>query len=100
MAKQRHEELTGQGCADAAGGFARLLVRVVQDRKEVEVAAAKAEIVNFPELEIPRRIHADEENIGIGRMKGDEIADVGFETADLFTARIEWMDQADLVAGS
>ena len=53
MAKQRHEELTGQGGADTAGGFARLLVRVVQDWKEVEVAAAKAEPVNLPETRDP-----------------------------------------------
>ena len=59
MAQQRHEELTGQGAADAAGGLARLLVGVVQDRQEVEGAAAKAEFVNLAELEVapsnPRR---------------------------------------------
>jgi hypothetical protein len=32
-------------------------------------------------------------------MKGNEVADVGLEAADLFAARIEWMNEANLVAG-
>ncbi len=31
-------------------------------------------------------------------MEGDEVADVGFQPADLFAARVERMDQADLIA--
>jgi hypothetical protein len=31
-------------------------------------------------------------------MKRDEVADVGFEAADLLAARVERMDQSDLIA--
>ena len=98
MAKQRHEELPGQRGADAAGGFARLLVRIMQDRQEIEAAAAECQPVKLPELQVARRIHADEEQVGVSWMKRDEVADVGLEAADFFAARIERMDQADLIA--
>jgi hypothetical protein len=32
-------------------------------------------------------------------MKGNEIADIGLEATDLLTARIERVNQTDLVAG-
>ena len=81
-----------------AGRLARLLVRIMQDRQEVEAAAAECQPVKLSQLQIARRVHADKEDVGVGRMEGDEVADVGFEAADLFAARIERMDQADLVA--
>src|SRR6201991_1335110 len=69
----------------------------MQDRQELESTATKGQVVNLAELEVAARIHADKEQVGVGGMEGDEVADVGFETADLFTARIERVNQADLV---
>src|ERR1700687_3895476 len=99
MAQQRHKELTGQGCADAAGGFARLQVRVLQNRKEVESASPKCEPVNRAEFQIARRIDADEKQIGVIRMEGNEVSNVSFKAADLLSTGIERMNQADLVSG-
>ena len=65
MAQQRHKKLAGQRGADAAGGFARLQVRVVQDGQEVEGAAAKGKFVNFAELQIAGGIDADEKQVGV-----------------------------------
>ena len=54
--------------------------------------------MNLAELEFADRIDADEQHVGVGGMKRDEVADVSFESADLLAARIEGMDEADLVA--
>ena len=54
--------------------------------------------MDLAELEVADRIDADEQHIGVGGMKGDEVAQIGLEPADLLAAWIERMDEADLVA--
>ena len=49
------------------------------------------------ERQLAGGVHADQEQVGIFGMKRDEVADIGLETADFFPARIERMDQADIV---
>src|SRR3977135_4729592 len=100
MAQQRHKKLTGQGCTDAAGGLLpRLKVRVLQDRKEIELAPPKAKLVNLANLQISRGIHADKKKIGVIRMEGNKVSNVGLKASDLLTTGIERMNQADLVSG-
>ena len=53
--------------------------------------------MDFTEFQIPDRINADEKKIGVGRVERDEVPDVGFEAADFLSARIERMNQADLI---
>ena len=97
MAEQRHKELRGQRCADAAGRFARLLIRIMQDGQEIEATSTERQPVKPSQFQFAARVHADEEDVGVGRMERNEIANVCFEAANLFAARIERMDQADLV---
>ena len=70
----------------------------MQDGQEVEAAAAECQPVKLSQFQLARRVYADEEDIGVNRMKRDEVADVGLEAADLLAARVERMDQADLIA--
>jgi hypothetical protein len=99
IAQQRHKKLAGQGISDAAGGFARIDIRVSQNRQEVERSASKGKFVNLAELQISYRIDADEKQVGIRRVKGDEVSDVRLETSDFLAAGIEGVNQADLVSG-
>ncbi len=98
MTQQRHEELACQRGTNGARGFTRLGIAVAKDRKEIEGAAAERDPVHFTEGEVTDRIHADEQDVGVVRMEGDEVADIGLEPADLLAARIEGMEQADLIA--
>ena len=61
MPQQRYEELTGQGCANAACSFARLLIGVSQYGKEVEATAAEGHLVDFTEHQIAHGVDADEQ---------------------------------------
>src|SRR5882757_1694157 len=100
MAQQRQKKLPGQGRADASRRLARLLVGVVQNGQEVEGAAAEGQFVDFSEGQIARGIHPDEEKIGVRRMEGDEVTNVGLQPSNLFAARIKRMNQANLIPGA
>ena len=69
----------------------------MQNGQEVEAAAAERQPVKLSQLQVARRVDADKEDVGVNGMKRDEVADVGFEAADLLAARVERMDEADLV---
>ncbi len=71
----------------------------MQDGKEIESAPPKRKPVNLAKLEIARRIDADKQKIGVRRMEGNEVSNVGLKTSDLLAARIERMNQADLISG-
>ena len=94
-AQQREEELGRDRVAHVARRLAGALVGIVQDRQEFECAVAKEAPVRLAELEIAAAVDADQQHVDIGRMKSDEIADIGLEPADLAAARIERMQQAD-----
>src|SRR3982074_2954286 len=99
MAQSPDKKLTGQGGADAAGGFARLQVRVLQNGEKIESSSPKGKPVNLAKLAIARRIDADKKKIGIFRMEGNEVSDVSLKASDLLAARIKRMNQADLISG-
>jgi hypothetical protein len=54
--------------------------------------------VNLAKLQVAGGIDADEQKVGILRMKGNEVSNVSFESSNLFTTGIERMDQANLVS--
>src|ERR1700733_33546 len=99
MAQQRHKKLAGQGGTDAAGGFARLQVRVSQNRKEIERSSAKGKFMNLAEFQIARGIDPNEEKVGVVGMEGNEVPNIGLESSDLLATRVERMNQANLVSG-
>ena len=99
MAQQRHKELAGQGGADAAGGFARLQVRIPQNGQEIERPSAKGKSMNLAELQIARGIDPDKEKIGVVGMEGNEVSNIGLESSDLLATGVERMNQANLVSG-
>src|SRR5262249_10983191 len=88
----------GQRLSDVARGLARLQVRVVQNGEEIECSTTEREPVNLAELQITPGIDADEKKIGVARMEGDEVANVGLKTTDFLTAGIKGMNQADLIS--
>ncbi len=55
MAKQCDEELPGEGRADGACRFARLLIGVVEDGQEIEGAPAECELMNLAECEVAHK---------------------------------------------
>ena len=55
----------------------------MQNGQEVEAAAAEYQPVKLSQLQVARRVYADKEDIGVGRMEGNEVADVGFEAEQI-----------------
>ena len=99
MAQQSDKKLTSQGGTNAAGGFARLQVRVSQDRKEIERSSTEGESMNLAEFQIARGIDPNEEKVGVVGMEGNEVSNISLESSHLLTTGIERMNQANLVSG-
>ncbi|WP_244434660.1 hypothetical protein [Afipia sp. P52-10] len=98
IAQKGCEELAGEGFANRTRGLACLLIRIAQDRQEIELAATKRQTVQRAKRKIADRVDADEKDIRIRRMEGNEIADIGFQPAHFLSARVERVNETYLVA--